>query len=69
MVSQQGLNDDVNWTLVEAKQTRKLREKERLQNLTQFPLLPTVNEGSVVMSTETASSKRRANKINLKDFF
>ena len=69
MVAPRELNDDANWTLVESKQTRKLREKERLENLAQFPPLPTVNEGSVAMSTETASSKRRANKINLKKIF
>ena len=63
------VNDDANWTLVESKQTSKLQEKERIQNLAQFPPLHTVNEGSVDMSTETASSKRRANKINLKKIF
>ena len=52
MVAPQELNDDANWTLVESKQTRKLREKERLENLAQFPPLPTVNEGSVATSTE-----------------
>ena len=41
--------------------------KERLQNLAPFPPLPMVNEGSVVMSTETASSQRRVDKINLKE--
>ena len=69
MVAPQELNDDTNWTLVESKQTRKLREKERLQNLAQFPPLPMMNEGSVAMSTETASSKYRGNKINLKKIF
>ena len=69
MVAPQELNDNANWTLVESKQTRKLQEKERLQNLAQFPPLPTVNEGSVAMLTETASSKCRANKIYLKKIF
>ena len=69
IVAPQELNDDTNWTLVESKQTHKLQEKKRLQNLAQLPHLPTVNEGLVAMSTETASSKRRANKINLKKFF
>ena len=69
MVAPQELNDDANWTLVESKQIQKLRQKESLQNLAQFPPLPTVNEGSVAMSTETASSKRRTNKINLKKIF
>ena len=69
MVAPRELNDDANWTLIESKQTCKLWEKERLQNLAQFPPLPTVNEGSVAISTETASSKRRTNKINLKKIF
>ena len=69
MVTPQELNDDAHWTLVESKQTQKFQEKERLQNLTQFPPLLTVNEGSAVMSTETTSSKHRANTINLKKIF
>ena len=69
MVAPQESNADTNWTLVESKQTRKLREKVRLQHLAWFPPLPAVNEGSVTRSKETTSSKHGANKINLKKIF
>ena len=50
MVAPQEVYDNTNWTLVESKQTRNLKEKERLQHMAKCPPLPTVNKGSPLPS-------------------